>query len=528
MPVGHCEDLKGRRFGRWKALRLFSSNKHKQRRYWCVCDCGTERAVLAYGLTSGHTKSCGCLGKEERAKSRLNDITGQRFGKLTVLERAGSDRNKQATWLCLCDCGKKHVTRGRLLTRGDTTSCGCLRAPPDLTSKRFERLLVLKRHGSDRRGQAKWLCRCDCGKERVVLGSNLTNGQTRSCGCLARDGVAQRNRDKSLDLKGLRFGRLKVVNRSKSVASGHSERTRWVCVCDCGKRITTLLTHLRNGDTQSCGCMMRENLAKRMTTHGLTKHPLSTTWHNMVRRCHNPRDKNYDNYGGRGITVYERWLGHKGLQTFIADLEREIGPRPPDHTLDRIDNSAGYRPGNVRWATALEQTHNRRITKRIDEWATEHLERELSRRGEALPAVRSWREADKEPSNSKKCNEFSLTYTAEKISAHPLYKTWLGIRYRCTNPKSPQFKDYGGRGIRLHQEWIDDAAAFISYLDSELGPRPPGHSLDRIDNEKGYQPNNIRWADQRTQIYNRRPRKRLDSWSSSEIVAELRRRTELL
>lgn len=526
MPTGYCEDLKGRRFGRWKVLKLFSSNKHKQRRYWCVCDCGKERAVLAYGLTSGHTKSCGCLGLEQLAKSRVRDITGQRFGKLTVLERAGSDNKKQATWLCLCDCGRKHVTRGRLLTRGDTTSCGCLRAPPDLTNRRFERLIVLKRQGADRRGQAKWLCRCDCGKDRVVLGSNLTNGQTRSCGCLARDGVAKRNRAKSLDLTGIRFGRLTVVSRSKSTASGRRERARWVCVCDCGKTIVTLGQALRNGDSQSCGCMMRENLAKRMKTHGLNHHPLSATWHNMVRRCHNPQDKDYANYGARGITVYEGWRGRMGLQTFIADLEREIGPRPQDHTLDRIDNSVGYRPGNVRWATTLEQNLNRRITKRIDEWDTEDLKQELSRRGESLPTVRPSRQAAKKPSKSEEAQGFSLIYTTANISTHPLYQTWRGIRYRCTNPRSPQFKDYGGRGIGMHQEWIDDAGAFLQYLDSELGPRPPGHSLDRIDNEKGYQPKNIRWADQRTQIHNRRPRKRLDAWSTSQILAELRRRAE--
>ena len=101
-----------------------------------------------------------------------------------------------------------------------------------------------------------------------------------------------------------------------------------------------------------------------MTTHGLYQHPLYRTWQTMLHRCENPQNKNYRHYGGRGIQVCERW---HDPAVFIADVEAAIGPRPagtypsglPLYSFDRRDNDSGYRPGNVRWATAKEQLANR-------------------------------------------------------------------------------------------------------------------------------------------------------------------------
>lgn len=87
---------------------------------------------------------------------------------------------------------------------------------------------------------------------------------------------------------------------------------------------------------------------------------------------------------------------------------------------------------------------------------------------------------------------------------HSLYPTWHGIRDRCLNPNRRSYKRYGGRGVTIHPDWKDNFSAFSTWIDSNLGPRPDGHSLDRIDNSKGYEPGNLRWADDKTQCNNTR------------------------
>jgi hypothetical protein len=92
------------------------------------------------------------------------------------------------------------------------------------------------------------------------------------------------------------------------------------------------------------------------------------------------------------------------------------------------------------------------------------------------------------------------------ISRHELYQTWAGIKARCFNPNTPYYRYYGGRGITIHPAWAADSVAFITWVDSNLGPRPAGHTLDRIDNDGDYRPGNLRWATPEVQLQNRRPK----------------------
>lgn len=149
------------------------------------------------------------------------------------------------------------------------------------------------------------------------------------------------------DFTGYRAGTWTVI----SEAGFRGGRTmKWLARCVCGKE-----------KIQTSNAIPRWK-GRCLCTGGRPKygHPLYGTWANMKHRCMSPKSKNYPLYGGRGITVCERWLGKDGLQNFIAD----VGERPPGTTLDRINPNGNYEPTNVRWATAKEQMNNQRLSDR--------------------------------------------------------------------------------------------------------------------------------------------------------------------
>jgi hypothetical protein len=225
----------------------------------------------------------------------------------------------------------------------------------DLTGKRFGRLVVLALHPErSRSGRTRWVCRCDCGGERIVSGNSLCRGRTASCRSQFIDS------SRFIDLTGKRFGRWHVIALLPERQRNTRERqrhTHWLCRCDCGGEGIVRGDKLIKGLSKSCGCISKEMFVKRVTKHGHTKHRLHSRayscWKNMKGRCLNPQHKQYPDYGGRGITVCQRWLI---FENFYADM----GDPPPDLSLDRINNNGNYEPGNCRWATVAEQLANRR------------------------------------------------------------------------------------------------------------------------------------------------------------------------
>lgn len=157
------------------------------------------------------------------------------------------------------------------------------------------------------------------------------------------------------DLRGNRFGRLTVVSRSSNTRAG---KARWRCLCDCGTETVAAGNNLQMGVTTSCGCRRLELLRSKVVSHGdaprAGKRTEYAIWRSMKARCANPKDRRFNDYGGRGIRVCDRW--RNSYPAFLAD----VGRRPSSaHSIDRIDNNGHYEPGNVRWATPEQQAANK-------------------------------------------------------------------------------------------------------------------------------------------------------------------------
>lgn len=169
---------------------------------------------------------------------------------------------------------------------------------------------------------------------------------------------------KSRDMTGVRSGKLTAIKR----AGSRRGAALWECLCECGTTAFVTQSALHCKTTQSCGCSWDGN-----PTHGMRNSATYKTWSNMLDRCRNPRAKAYKNYGGRGIQVCERWFK---FEIFLADM----GEKPPNMSIDRINNDGNYEPNNCRWATRRQQGNNMRsnriiehngIRKTLAQWATD-------------------------------------------------------------------------------------------------------------------------------------------------------------
>jgi hypothetical protein len=174
--------------------------------------------------------------------------------------------------------------------------------------------------------------------------------------------------ERVIDLTGNVFGRLTALE--------YLPKRGWRCLCECGKEVVRRSGGLRAGTIKSCGCL------KRDIATGLPNHPLYSRWSSMISRCENARAAGYENYGGRGIRVCERW--RSSFANFLTDM----GLCPEGMSLDRFpDVNGNYEPGNCRWATKDEQSNNKR-SNRVVEYKGEPLTMaQLARRVGISPAL---------------------------------------------------------------------------------------------------------------------------------------------
>lgn len=182
----------------------------------------------------------------------LIDLIGQKFGKLTVIQKDKIKyKDGSAHWLCQCDCGNIKSINGASLRKGHTTSCGCNQSQSsklNLLGKTFGRLTVLKEVEKPEQVSQKasyWLCKCECGVEKIIRGNLLTSGQINSCGCMRKDSIFK-------DLTNQRFGLLTVKYPLAEKAKDGG--TIWFCSCECGGTTKVSVSNLLHNKVRSCGC----------------------------------------------------------------------------------------------------------------------------------------------------------------------------------------------------------------------------------------------------------------------------------
>lgn len=248
-----------------------------------------------------------------------NDLTGERFGKLVVIERTNEKKDRYYLWRCRCDCGGEILANTKSLRRGTINNCGCIpktnarngRVAENLTGKVFGELTVLKQEPS-RNGRTRWLCQCSCGNQKVVNAHELKSGRTKCCGNSCHK--VGRN---IVNLEGKRFGRLTALyptsRRNKKMS------VYWHCRCDCGNELEVTESGLMSGNYKSCGCRLKEVRANIPNT---LHHVDGTCVEHLEKR----KARNDNTSGFRGVIrlkngKYLANIGFKGKQYYIGRFQ---------------------------------------------------------------------------------------------------------------------------------------------------------------------------------------------------------------
>jgi hypothetical protein len=253
-----------------------------------------------------------------------------------------------------------------------------------------------------------YFCRCSCGTTKDVRAHVLRSVATKGCAnCV---GIRCRS-EKIRGIQGKKFGRLLIVGFSENRPGRRGVHVE--CLCDCGATKVISVYNIINGRIKSCGCLHSETSARNGRSsfrHGLIKTSEYSTWRSMFARCYNPKDKRFDRYGGRGITVCDRWL--VSFEAFYADM----GPKPsPAHSIERLEVDEGYSPENCVWATSTQQSRNRSNTVR------------LSYDGETKPLV-DWAEQVGIAVSTIRKRIFTYNWTVERALTVPVARSKSGTQ----------------------------------------------------------------------------------------------------
>lgn len=237
----------------------------------------------------------------------------------------------------------------------------------DLSGTKIDYLFFVKKENCTPNGHARYLCKCDCGKEFIKRKDAIMKMKVKSCGCrterkqLSKNQFGNKTKHKdNTNLSGCRFDRLVVL---ECIGSDKHKKRLYRCLCDCGKEKITTQALLKRGEVTSCGCKQKEIIYSQ---NGLSTKRIYAVYQSMKIRCYNENFHQYKDYGGRGITICDEWLGKDGIKNFCKwsyENGYDENAKRGQCTIDRIDNDKGYCPENCRWVSMKEQAKNKRILK---------------------------------------------------------------------------------------------------------------------------------------------------------------------
>lgn len=250
---------------------------------------------------------------------KIADLTGNRYGKLVVMEKTEQREARYVVWRCRCDCGRECMVNTKHLQRGTITDCGCIpktnakrgNIAEDLTGQVFGELTVLSR-AENKKGRTMWLCQCTCGQKKIVMARSLKAGKTKSCG-----GIRHQTGRGIADITNQRFGRLTALYPTKERNQNLS--VCWSCRCDCGKTVIVSENALVSGNCKSCGCLKREaqeNIPSML-------HRIDGT---CVEHLEKRKHRSDNTSGFRGVFRkknggYRVSIGFKGKQYYVGSFQ---------------------------------------------------------------------------------------------------------------------------------------------------------------------------------------------------------------
>ena len=248
------------------------------------------------------------------------DLTGKKYGEITVLEKdiELSTLKKRIYWKCQCSCGRIKSIRGDALKQIQT--CGeCIK---DLSNQRFGRLIAIRKGKKDKAQHQFWICKCDCGKIVEINSDNLRRGTTQSCGCLHSEIT---HNIKFRDITNEKFGKLTAID----YIMDKNNKVYWYCLCDCGNYCIVAGSNLKNGHTQSCGCIHSSigeiNIVKLLEENGIeyVKEYTFTDLPNRRFDFYLPKYNRLIEFDGKQHFKYiHTW--HKSEEAFILAQQRDI------------------------------------------------------------------------------------------------------------------------------------------------------------------------------------------------------------